>query len=62
MNYPEHRFGDPRALTPVQVQEVRRRHKLSGPGNSQTALAKEFGVSQPCIRAIILRQTYKDVE
>ena len=53
------RWSQPRALTPDQVREVRRRN---AEGESQLRLAREFGVSQPAIRRMITRETYRDVE
>ena len=52
-------FGGERRLTAAQVKEIRRRN---GEGESQSKLAREFGVKQPSIYAIVQRQTYKDVE
>ena len=50
--------GGRRRLTPAQVKEIRRRHKG---GESQSALAREYGISQPSIYAILNRQSYKDI-
>ena len=55
----QRRWSNPRALTDDQVREVRRRNAA---GESQNALAKEFGISQPSMRAVCLRETYRDVD
>ena len=52
-------FSKARALTDDQVREVRRRNAA---GETQYALSKEFGISQPSLRACIRRETYRDVE
>ena len=49
----------PRQLTAEQVRLARRRWAA---GESQTRLARELGVSQPALRAVVLRETYRDVE
>jgi hypothetical protein len=43
-------------LTAETVLEIRRRSR-----ESQTALAKEFGVTQAAISGILLRKTWKDI-
>lgn len=52
-------FGGARRLTAAQVKEIRRRHAA---GESQSALAREFGIKQPSIYAIVRRQSCKDVK
>lgn len=43
-------------LSDGQVREIRKRHRE---GESQSALAREFGVSQPTVGAIVHWQTFK---
>lgn len=46
-------------LTADSVREIRRRSKS---GESRTALALEFGVSQPAISHIVLRKTWTHID
>jgi hypothetical protein len=61
--YPEKRLKgskNPAAkLTEEKVEEIRRRYAEGG--ISQTQLAKEYGVAQGVVSAIILRKTWKHV-
>ena len=50
--------GGRRRLTAAQVREIRRR----AADESQSALAREFGISQPAVYQIVRRESYKDVE
>jgi len=47
-------------LTSDQVREIRRRYPLGG--ISQRKLAKEFGITQSTLRAILTRKWWKHVE
>lgn len=48
-----------RSLTPEQVRSIRSRFKA---GESQSALAREFNLSQPNISSIVHRRSYADVK
>ena len=47
-----------RMLTSAQAQEIRRRHAA---GESQSALGRRYGISQPAIWQIIERVSYREV-
>ena len=51
--------GGRRRLTAAQVREIRRR---AAADESQSALAREFGISQPAVYQIVRRESYKDIE
>lgn len=57
----EYRRNSHRALTDEQVHWCRKVHIPFDKEFSLTALAKEFGVSQVNMNAILHRKTYKDV-
>jgi predicted DNA binding protein len=47
-----------RTLTEDQVRAIREAYKR---GQSQTSLAKQYGLSQPSVHKIVHRQSYADV-
>jgi predicted DNA binding protein len=47
-----------RTLTEDQVRAIRAAYKA---GQSQTSLAKQYGLSQPSVHKIVHRQSYADV-
>lgn len=57
-------FGDKSSravLTEVQVLEIRARHKPKCPVNGQTALGKEFGVTNFCIWRVVHRKCWTHI-